>query len=556
MKKRKKKKPAGKQKPKHLDIQLDELKSIVERTKTALSQDEHETLEAAIDTLAYLTNELQMKGASIKRLRKLIFGSSTEKTSQVVGSTGDEDDAPTGGADSKGTDDGQDPKEPEKKRKGHGRNGADAYHGADKVKIPYGALKKGDRCPDCRRGRIYPLPDPAVMVRVKGIAPLLATVYELERLRCNLCGQVFTARAPEGVGDKKYDETAAAMIAMLKYGCGFPFNRLERLEGSLGIPLPASTQWEVVAPAADLLEPVFEEMVRQGAQGEVIHNDDTTMKILELMKQSRQEAMSESDSKERTGVYTSGIVSVAGGHRIALFFTGRKHAGENLEDVLAKRAEELPAPIQMSDMLSHNTAGDFETILAGCMAHSRRRFVDVADNFPDQVRHVLEELRKVYVNDAETKKQEMSPDERLRYHQEHSEPVMTELKTWLREQIEEKKVEPNSGLGEAIAFMRRHWDKLTLFLRVAGAPIDNNIVERSLKKAILHRKAALFYKTQNGARVGDMYMTLIHTCELNGVNPFDYLVALQRHHEEVARNPGDWMPWNYQNALETLGAEA
>ena len=556
MKKRKRKKSAGKQKPKHLDIQLDELKSIVERTKTALSQDEHETLEAAIDTLAYLTNELQMKGASIKRLRKLIFGSSTEKTSQVVGSTGDEDDAPTGGADSKGTDDGQDPKEPEKKRKGHGRNGADAYHGADKVKIPYGALKKGDRCPDCRRGRIYPLPDPAVMVRVKGIAPLLATVYELERLRCNLCGQVFTARAPEGVGDKKYDETAAAMIAMLKYGCGFPFNRLERLEGSLGIPLPASTQWEVVAPAADLLEPVFEEMVRQGAQGEVIHNDDTTMKILELMKQSRQEAMSESDSKERTGVYTSGIVSVAGGHRIALFFTGRKHAGENLEDVLAKRAEELPAPIQMSDMLSHNTAGDFETILAGCMAHSRRRFVDVADNFPDQVRHVLEELRKVYVNDAETKKQEMSPDERLRYHQEHSEPVMTELKTWLREQIEEKKVEPNSGLGEAIAFMRRHWDKLTLFLRVAGAPIDNNIVERSLKKAILHRKAALFYKTQNGARVGDMYMTLIHTCELNGVNPFDYLVALQRHHEEVARNPGDWMPWNYQNALETLGAEA
>jgi len=556
VKKRQRKKPARKRKPKRLDIQLEDLKSIVERSASGpLGTEDREVLGGAVDTLAYLTNEIQMKGASIRRLRKLIFGSSTEKTSQVVGSTDDEDDAPTDGAGSDGSDDGQGSTEPKKKRKGHGRNGADAYHGADKVKIPYGALKKSDRCPDCRRGRVYPLPDPAVMVRVKGMAPLLATVYELERLRCNLCGQVFTARAPEGVGDKKYDETAAAMIAMLKYGCGFPFNRLERLEGSLGIPLPASTQWEVVEPAAGLLEPAYEEMVRQGAQGEVIHNDDTTMKILELMKQSRQEAMSESGSKERTGVYTSGIVSVAGGHRIALFFTGRKHAGENLEDVLAKRAEELSMPIQMSDMLSHNTAGEFETILAGCISHARRRFVDVAENFPVEVRHVLEELRKVYVNDAETKKQEMSPEERLRYHQEHSEPVMTALKKWLREQIKEKKVEPNSGLGEAIAFMRKHWDKLTLFLHKPGAPLDNNICERALKKAILHRKASLFYKTQNGARVGDMYMTLIHTCELNDINPFDYLVVLQRHHEDVARNPGDWMPWNYQSTLENLGGE-
>ena len=100
--------------------------------------------------------------------------------------------------------------------------------------------------------------------------------------------------------------------------------------------------------------------------------------------------------------------------------------------------------------------------------------------------------------------------------------------------------------------MRKHWDALTLFLREPGAPLDNNICERALKKAILHRKNALFYKTENGARVGDLFMTLIHTAELHGTNPFDYLVALQRHHEPVTKTPTQWMPWNYAEVLASL----
>lgn len=111
------------------------------------------------------------------------------------------------------------------------------------------------------------------------------------------------------------------------------------------------------------------------------------------------------------------------------------------------------------------------------------------------------------------------------------------------------KTEPNSGLGQAIDYMRRHWQPLTLFLRRAGAPLDNNLVERSLKKAILHRKNALYYKTENGARVGDLYMSLIHTCELNGVYSLDYLTELQRHAEELRGNPAAWMPWNYGDTL-------
>ena len=204
----------------------------------------------------------------------------------------------------------------------------------------------------------------------------------------------------------------------------------------------------------------------------------------------------------------------------------------------------------MSDALSRNTPGDFETLVANCNAHARRRFVDVADSFPHEVRHVLEQLRTVYKNDAVAHKLKMSPEERLHLHQAQSGPVMTELSKWLKAQLDEKKVEPNSGLGEAIGYMLKHWEKLILFLSVPGAPLDNNVVERALKRAIQHRKNSMFYRSENGARVGDSFMTLIYSAELNDVDPFDYLVALLRHADKLAKSPGDWLPWTYRDTLE------
>ncbi|MFC1482348.1 IS66 family transposase [Myxococcota bacterium] len=554
-----KRKPA----PKRREVRLEELKAILARARTApLSEEDLGKLEGAVDTLAFLTQELEAKGASIKRLRKLIFGASTEKTSQVTGKptagsaggadSADEADGAAATGDGGSAADADEQKKTKPKRKGHGRNGAADYRGAEKVKVAHESLKRGDACPECPKGKLYPLADPAVLVRVTGMAPLNATVYELERLRCNLCGMVFTARAPEGVGTVKYDETAAAMIALLKYGSGLPFNRLERLQRGLGIPLPASTQWEVVKAAADPLTPAYDEIIRQAAQGDVLHNDDTTMRILDLMGIRREKALAkgELEDEDRTGIFTSGIVSTTEDHRIAVFFTGRQHAGENLADMLAKRAKELAPPIQMSDALSRNAPGDIETIVAYCIAHARRKFVDVAENFPDQVRHVLEELRKVYKNDSFARKQQMSPDERLLFHQQQSGPVMDDLEEWLQKQLDEKQVEPNSTLGEAIGYMQEHWKKLTLFLQVPGAPLDNNIVERSLKKAILHRKNAYFYRSEDGARVGDVFMSLIYTAELCGADPFDYLVCLQRHADAVAGSPSDWMPWSYRATVD------
>lgn len=549
-----------------------QLADFVRRAAAVLSTEDTELLEGIVDTLVLMTQELEAKGASIKRLRNLIFGPSTEKTSKVLG---DQDDKPNdeqdagsdaagsdvAGADSddKGADAQSDAAgETEKKtRKGHGRNGADAYTGADRIETSHESLKHGDPCPEpeCTDGKVYRQVKPKTLVRVTGIAPLLATIHELERLRCNLCGTIFTAQTPDGVGQEKYDETAASMVGLLKYGCGVPFNRLDKLEKSLGIPLPSSTQWDIVEKAAALLLPAYCELIRQAAQGDILHNDDTSMKILDLMGMRRQ-ANENDDPSDRTGIFTTGIVSTLEGRRIAAFFTGRQHAGENLADLLAQRAAELSTPIQMCDALSRNTSGDFETIVANCVAHARRKFVEVADNFPEECRYVLETLRDVYRNEALAEERSMSPDERLAFHQAESGPIMDKLKAWLKEQFDQRLVEPNSGLGGAIQYMKNHWDKLTLFLRVPGAPLDNNIVERSLKKAILHRKNALFYKTENGARVGDLFMTLIHTCELEGINTFDYLVEVQRHAAEVEANPDRWMPWNFRKTLADLEVDS
>jgi len=504
-----------------------------------LEEPDYRKLEAAVDTLDYLTELVADKDTTIRHLRQLLLGSSTEKTRDVLQKAGGE---PAGGATEKKPEDSGQPT-PSDPQPGHGRNGAEAFQGARKIDIAHPKLKHGDRCPECGKGNVYGQKEPKVLVRIVGQAPLAATVYSLERLRCGACGQVFTAQEPDGVGPEKYDETAAAMIAQLKYGSGVPFYRLEQLEGQLGIPLPAATQWEIVEEAAELIRPARDELVRQAAQGEVVHNDDTSMRVLRLAREP---------SDERTGVFTSGIVSTGPSGKIALYFTGRQHAGENLADVLQQRAQPSSPPIQMCDALSRNVpklSAGVEILLANCLAHGRRQFVEVAANFPAECRYVLERLGQVYGHDADAREQGLTPDERLRFHQERSGPVMEELHGWLEAQLAKRKTEPNSGLGKAITYLLRHWRPLTLFLRQAGAPLDNNLVERALKRAVLHRKNALFYRTLNGAQVGDLFMTLIHTCQLCAANSFDYLIELQRHVRELAARPAEWMPWNYRETL-------
>jgi transposase len=507
-------------------LTIDEIDALVERAESgSLQKGDADIIKVMADAVKTLSQAVNDKAVSIKRLLAMVFGAKTEKKENVL---------KTGTSRSRNKD--------KTANKGHGRRSSDEFTGADKASITHESLNHKDPCPLCPKGIVYRQKQPGRVIYFTGHAPVQATVYELEKLRCNLCGKVFTAQAPGNKTGRHYDASAMAMMAIFRYGYGFPWNRLEQLQAGMGIPLAATTQWDKTEAAADLIHPVFRELARQAAQGDVIHNDDTTMKILSLIKENKDKT-----TDDRTGIFTTGIISRIGDKRqIALFYTGRNHAGENIADLYRKRDTSRPPPVQMCDALSRNTADEFKVILCNCLTHARRGFIDEVENFPEETTHVIEVLADVYYIDAQTRKQTMTPQQRLAYHQEHSEPLMTALKSWLTHQINDHLVEPNSGLGKAVTYMIKHWPELTRFLRVAGAPLDNNICERSLKRCIQHRKNSLFYRTEHGAFIGDMFMSLITTCTLNQVNPLDYLIILLENASALFKAPSGWMPWNYK----------
>jgi len=444
---RRKKKPT-----RRVQVPIQQLNAIVERTRTEpLAEADHATLKAAVDTLARLTEELESTQTTLARVQRILFGSPSETTATVLGETATEA-SPSAAGEASASAAADTP--PRGKRKGHGRNGAQAYPRAPRIPVAHATLEPGDPCPEpgCD-GRLYvQRQEPAVLVRVTGVAPLQAQVYELERLRCGLCGTVFTAEPPAGVGECKYDETAAAMIALRKYGCGLPFHRIERLEQALAIPLPATTQWDLVQPAAGRLAPAFGELACQAAEGTVLHNDDTPMRILKFTAEARTEALPPGAKPERTGVFTSGVVAQTANGPIALFKTGPCHAGEHLAEVLDQR-QDPAVPIQMSDALARNTPGNHPTQAANCIPHGRRKFVEVYEAFPEEVAFVLETLRPVFRTDRQAKQDGLSPEARLLLHQQESAPRMQALHDWMAKQIDDRLVEPNSGLGQAIAYM-------------------------------------------------------------------------------------------------------
>jgi rubredoxin len=501
-------------------------------------------VEGMARTIQRLDELLDCRDLTVAKLRQMLFGERSERFEAVFPEKADAlpGEQPANTQATAVT--CEEPKAASEKRPGHGRNGAGEYVGGEHLPVPLSEMTTGCACPSCERGKVYQL-EAGSVVRIVGLPALQARIYETERWRCNVCGEVFKAPLPPGAGDKKYDETAGSMIALLKYGSGVPFYRLEKLQESLQVPLPVATQWEIVAEVAKEVKPVWEALVTKAAQGAVLHNDDTPMTVLSLKAENN-----EPEAPERKGVFTSGIVAVDAGWKAGIFFTGRKHAGERLEELLQRRAAELGLPIQMCDALSRNSPKAFKVVLSNCLVHGRRKFVEQVVNFPAESRHVLEQLAQVYHHDELAKEQGLNPEQRLEFHQAQSGPIMASLKLWLQTQLAEKKVEANSGFGQAIAYMLKHWEPLTLFLRQAGAPLDNNICERALKMSILHRKNALFYKTETGALVGDILMSLIHTCRLNEVNPFGYLTALQKHATRVRAEPNKWLPWNYQEQLK------
>ncbi len=557
-------------KPESLEVDLAALAQTLERIRSQISPADHRCLQEATEALVELTRLIRDRNTTIARLRRMLEWSNSEKTAQVCGErSSSEADVPAQGSDAESPTAGDaaagdpcapgdgDDRSPDRgdgaKRRpmGHGRFPASAYPRARRVTVAHPTLHAGDTCPDCSHGKLHRLPVPARSVRIFGQPPLVASCWECERLRCGGCGQVFTARAPAQAQGLKYSEDAAAMLALLRYGTGMPLHRLAQLQRHLQTPVPASTQWEVVRDRAKALEPVYDEIVRRAAAGRVLHNDDTHARILEWMGQRRADKLAAGElcDPERTGLFTTGVVSQTDSGPIALFFTGRKHAGENLASLLAERDPKLGPPLQMCDGLARNLPRDHTVVVGNCLAHGRRHIVDEVENFPAECRHVLEALRRVFHTEARSRRLGLTPEQRLELHQRESGPVMDALRRWMQTQFENKRVEPNSGLGQAFHYLLRRWEPLTLFLRVPGAPLENNLCERALKMAIRHRNNSLFYRTQRGAGVGDCYMTLIYTADLHGQSAFDYLTALFEHEGELASDPAAWLPWTYQDTL-------
>jgi transposase len=441
-------------------------------------------------------------------------------------------------------------------RPGTGRLGADAYEGAKRVECRHEELSVGQRCPVCGHGRLYELPR-GVAIRIDGHALLSALRYELQKLRCSACGQVFTASLPPEVSEEKYSARARAVLAIGRYYLGLPLYRLQGYQAMLGVPVADATQWDQIEKVGDCAYVVFEYMETVAAQGELIYQDDTAVRMLSLIKENLQmladaEAQGVSRPTERTGMHTTALVVQVGEHTIVLYYCGRCHAGENLKALLEKREAGLDKPLVMSDALSSNEANEAEVIRCHCLAHGRRKFSDLEDMFPQECQVVLKVIKQVFDHDEQARNEQLSPEARLAYHQAYSRPLMDGLKRWLAQQVHDRLVEPNSSLGKAMAYMQGHWETLTRFLSVVGAPLDNNLVERALKLFIRQRKNSLFYKTESSAYIASVLTSLIATCLHAGINAVEYLVALQEHRTEVFADPAAWLPWTYQALLVPL----
>lgn len=435
------------------------------------------------------------------------------------------------------------------KKSGHGRNGADKYTGAEKIIIP-NELSAGQQCPEegCN-GKLYDI-TPSNVVRIGSKGLFNAVVYLLTTLRCSLCGAVFKVQLPSDAGSNKYSADVIAWLNFYKYYAGLPFKRIETIQNLAGIPFPDSTQWQLVYGSYKSVVPVLEYMTHLAGEASLIHGDDTRGQILWPKK------LEELANSDRKAIYTTGVVAKYEDHIIHLYITGHFYAGENIGNILGGRTNEEKI-IYMADALSMNTPKNISenlmstVVITFCLVHGRRQFLRLIESFPTEVQYVLDLISKIYENEKYCKDNRLSLYDRLLYHKEHSIPVLEEWHAWLKKQFDEKLVEPNSSLGKAIKYILRHWFKLTQFTRVEGAPIDNNIVEMSLRIPIRLRKSAYFYKTDVGAAVGDCMMSLIYTCIAAKQEPIEYLTQLQINAVNVAKNPNLWLPWNFKDQLSS-----
>jgi hypothetical protein len=375
----------------------------------------------------------------------------------------------------------------------------------------------------------------------------------MERYRCNTCGAYFTADLPEtimadGSATQKYGYSARALMAIYKYFAGLPFYRQSSIQKLLGVNLTASTVFDQVERVCDAIYPVYLYLLTLAADAQHYYLDDTTHRILDA-KPIEKKVRNSNKTQLRTGVYTSGVIATTkASQSIVLFETNIGHAGEFIDSILHKRASGQAMPIIMSDALASNRPTVREAIVSLCNSHARRQFVDVISHFPEEVEHILERYGEIWTNEHTLAEQQLNPQQRLAYHQQHSLPIMAEIKQWGETHLREGSVEENSGLGKAIRYFNKHYDGHSCFCRIAGVKLDNNAIEAMLKIVVRDRRNAMFHKTLLGATIGDVITSMIATGSEAGMNVFEYFTVLQHTQDKVKMSPERYLPWNYLQA--------
>lgn len=378
--------------------------------------------------------------------------------------------------------------------------------------------------------------------------------YEVEKLRCSACGEMFTAGLPADAGEEKYSPRARAVLAVSRYSLGLPSYRVQGYQAMLGVPVPEATQWDQSEKVGDCAYVVFAQMEQVAAQGELIFQDDTAVRIVSLLAENHAmlaavQAQGVATPTERTGMHTTALVVKVGEHTVILYYASRRHAGENLQGLLEQREAGLAKPLVMSDALSSKAVADESLLIrCHCLAHGRRKFSALEERFPHECRVVLAVISQVCDHAEQARQEQLRPQARLAYHQAQSQPLLDELKRWLDHQMADRLVEPNSALGKAIGYMQSHWETLTRFVSVSGAPLDNNLAERALKLFIRQRNNSLLDKSTHSAYIASGLTSLIATCLYAGINAVEYLVALQEHRAEVFADPAAWLPWRYASS--------
>ena len=549
--------------PPRIELEDAELEQLIDKAEQGtLNAAEQQRLVPLLRTLVWLEHTLLQARISLASLKRILFGKKTEKGARKPNTPepgedgggqgsdeGGDANAPAGGRTDGSS--GQSPGGPAAApnthpRRGHGRRAAADYPGAETVYCPHQGYHSGDRCPLCERGRLYRLP-PLVQLRFQGQPLGLAIRYALERLRCGGCGGVFVAPLPPEAGPEVYATSLKVNLAVAHFHLGLPLKRIESFQDLVGMPLPDATQWELIEQVADSAYPVYESLKTLGANQPLVYQDDTGARILSLIQENQA-----APPPERKGMYTT-VLRFEGEHALCVYVTGRRHAGENLDAILAHRDPKLGPIHWMSDALAANTPKQHQerALDLSCLVHGRRKFVEIDAFFPSECARVLEAIATVYQHEAHCKQHRLTAEQRLAYHQAHSRAVIDDLKTWMEKQLQDKQVEPNSRLGGAFEYLLKRWDALTRFLDIPGAPLDNNTAERALKMILRYRKNSLFYKNEHGAYVGDVLTSLIETCRLAGANPLEYLSALMENRSAVFADAAAWLPWNYRDTLNT-----